>query len=498
MGSRKSRNREYDIIWMCRLPVLAFITSVAVPTASAQGLDGVLNQLLDEQIDEQVQSQIESQVQSAVESAVESSVSTAVESAIEQQVEAGVADSVEQGVEALDTGLGIGGIGIGGIVEPLTQTAQDLIETLTAGSRGSPAFVGDVDPGNRAIEADVWVVMVPSQFSDRIDGWGFTVLERRDLASLNRVLLRVEASEDRDIAQAALDLALDAPGTVVDYNHVYQSTLDGDSAVPADAVQAGQAVGSGAAGGAPFTIGIVDSIVDPSHPALAGLTVEQQDFVPFGNARTVAHGTAVASIIAGSAADPSAYARLDKLRAASVFFRDSDGAVRATTAGLIAAVDWLASAPGIGVINMSLAGPPNKLLEVALGEVAADGIVIVAAVGNGGPTAEPLYPAAYDSVVGVTAVDSSNRIYRYANRGRQVMFSALGVQVRVASPSGGFNAESGTSLASPLVAELVAESMAGESQSSAEAIENLQATALDLGARDYDEIYGFGLVRRSR
>ena len=43
---------------------------------------------------------------------------------------------------------------------------------------------------------------------------------------MDRVLLRVDAPEDRDIAQAALDLALDAPGTTVDFNHVYSPGAD--------------------------------------------------------------------------------------------------------------------------------------------------------------------------------------------------------------------------------------------------------------------------------
>jgi minor extracellular protease Epr len=210
----------------------------------------------------------------------------------------------------------------------------------------------------------------------------------------------------------------------------------------------------------------------------------------------VVHGTAVASVIAGAAEESAGRVSLSKLRAASVFFRDGDGQVRATTAGLVAALDWLAGAPDLRVVNMSLAGPPNRLLEVALADVAMHGVIVVAAVGNNGPTGGPLYPAAYDTVVGVTAVDSGHRVYRYANRGRQVMFSALGVQVAVATPGGGFSTQSGTSLASPRVAALLGETIAAGSLSSAAAVESLQTAALDLGDSHYDEVYGYGLVRR--
>ena len=45
-------------------------------------------------------------------------------------------------------------------------------------------------------------------------------------------------------------------------------------------------------------------------------------------------------------------------------------------------------------------------------------IILVAAAGNAGPYAEPLYPAALVGVVAVTAVDDRNRIYRQANTRR--------------------------------------------------------------------------------
>ena len=57
------------------------------------------------------------------------------------------------------------------------------------------------------------------------------------------------------------------------------------------------------------------------------------------------------------------------------------------------------------MINVSLVGPRNALLERVVASLVSRGHLIVAAVGNDGPAAPPLYPAAYDGVVGVTAVD---------------------------------------------------------------------------------------------
>ncbi|HUF74560.1 MAG TPA: S8 family serine peptidase [Gammaproteobacteria bacterium] len=482
---------EYDIIRSFRFARNASLALIACAApAGAQGLDDALDYLLEDEIEAQVEAEIEVQIEAQIESAVQT--------AIERQVESTVAESIELGIEVeVGETIGIGIDADAGIAGGLSEALDDLIGSLTAESQDSARLAAGVDPDNRAIEAEVWVVLVPVQYADRIETWGFTLLERRDLEALDRVLLRVEAPEDREIAEAALEFALDAPGTVVDYNHVYESAIDGN-AVDEPAGSPGRPASSAGSSGAPFTIGMVDSIVDPSHPALEGFVIEQRDFVPFANERTVAHGTAVASIIVGAAGGSMESARLEKLRAASVFFKDDGGNVRATTAGLVAAIDWLAGAPDLDVINMSLAGPPNELLEVALADLAMRDIVVVAAVGNNGPIGAPLYPAAYDTVVGVTAVDSSHRVYRYANRGRQVMFSAPGVRIPVASPSGGFSTQSGTSLAAPLVAALIAESMAAGPFSSAEALQRFQETALDLGERAYDEIYGYGLVRRMK
>ena len=70
---------------------------------------------------------------------------------------------------------------------------------------------------------------------------------------------------------------------------------------------------------------------------------------------------------------------------------------------LIKALDWLA-AQGVPVINISLSGPRNPAVAGAIARITKRGHVIVAAAGNDGPAAPPVFPGAYDNVVGVTAV----------------------------------------------------------------------------------------------
>ena len=89
------------------------------------------------------------------------------------------------------------------------------------------------------------------------------------------------------------------------------------------------------------------------------------------------------------------------------------------------ALSWLVR-EHVPVINVSLVGPPNVMLENVVRLVIARGYVIVAAVGNDGPAAPPLYPASYPDVVGVTAVDAHERALLEACRGRQVKFCCAG------------------------------------------------------------------------
>jgi subtilisin family serine protease len=149
----------------------------------------------------------------------------------------------------------------------------------------------------------------------------------------------------------------------------------------------------------------------------------------------------------------------------------------------------------VPVINVSLVGPPNALLENVVRMVIARGHIIVAAVGNDGPAAPPLYPASYPGVVGVTAVDSRQRALLEAGRGKQVKFSAPGADMSAANPAQSYAVVRGTSFAAPIVAGLLAEAVREPDKAVAErAIADLATHAVDLGAPGPDPVYGFGLV----
>jgi subtilisin family serine protease len=201
-----------------------------------------------------------------------------------------------------------------------------------------------------------------------------------------------------------------------------------------------------------------------------------------------AHGTAVASILVAGR-------NIADLYAADVYCGEpAGGAVDAVAA----AFGWMAR-ERVAVVNVSLVGPRNALLERAVKNLLARGHLIVAAVGNDGPSSPPLYPAAYPGVVGVTAVDGRNRVLIEALRGKQVDFAAPGADMRAASQAPDQYVDvRGTSFAAPQVAALLASMPAPDAAARSREIEKLTAFARDLGKPGRDDVYGAGLVAASR
>jgi subtilisin family serine protease len=151
----------------------------------------------------------------------------------------------------------------------------------------------------------------------------------------------------------------------------------------------------------------------------------------------------------------------------------------------------------VPVVNISLVGPANRTLELVVRRAAARGVLLVAAVGNDGPAAAPLYPAAYPEVVAVTAVDARGQVLPEACRGPHVAFAAPGSDMAAAGIVNGLYATPrGTSFAAPLVAGLLASTVHAPDTTAALAVTALARDAVDAGAPGRDVVYGHGLVAR--
>lgn len=116
------------------------------------------------------------------------------------------------------------------------------------------------------------------------------------------------------------------------------------------------------------------------------------------------------------------------------------------------------------MINVSLVGPRNPLVERAVAQALARGVQIVAAVGNDGPAAPPLYPAAYPGVI-AAPVDRRDRILPEAGRGPHADFAAPGSDMAAAAANGRWVTVRGASFAAPLVAGLLAQGASPETLS---------------------------------
>jgi hypothetical protein len=166
----------------------------------------------------------------------------------------------------------------------------------------------------------------------------------------------------------------------------------------------------------------------------------------------------------------------------------SNGA--ADVAALVIAFDRLVTAR-IDFANLSLAGPDHPALRRAVQHSLKAGMVIVAAVGNEGPAAPPAFPAAYDGVVGVSAV-AAGAPYLYSGRGPHVDIAALGTEV---SPSGSGGELVGTSYAAPRVTAALAGLRRANRAATIDTL--LSAAVEDAGAPGRDPVYGLGILTLS-
>jgi len=233
-------------------------------------------------------------------------------------------------------------------------------------------------------------------------------------------------------------LAKVAPELQADFDHLFEPA-GGSLAPMAAPVAAFRGLGGRRA------IGMIDGGV-ASHPTLAGKSIEQNGFA--GTPQPTGHGTAVASLLVGSQGPFQGAAS-----GAQLFVADVYGGNRAagSATAIVAALGWLASHRP-AVINISLVGPPNRLVQRAIQIVQSRGIQVVAAVGNDGPAAPPQYPASYPGVIAVTAVDAGGRALPEAGKAAHLDFAAPGADMAAATPGNGYTRVRGTSFAAPLVA----------------------------------------------
>jgi subtilisin family serine protease len=239
-------------------------------------------------------------------------------------------------------------------------------------------------------------------------------------------------------------------------------------------------------------VAVIDSKIDADHPDLAGAIVEHYDAVGRPE-QAHSHGTGMAGAIAShrKLLGIAPGARILAVHAFSTSTRQSP---EATTRQIIAGIEW-AMSKGARIINMSFAGPYDPMIQLAMRNAAAKGVVLIAASGNMGAKSPPLYPAADPHVIAVTATDETDRLFPQAVRGPHLAVAAPGVDVAVPAPGNTYQLTTGTSVAAAHVSGVAA--LLLERHPSVDArtvLEVLTSTARNLNPNGRDDLYGWGLI----
>lgn len=359
-----------------------------------------------------------------------------------------------------------------GVVRAL-DVADLRLDRLTALVRANPRVLDLDDHGQAVVRGEVLAVSPDAATLRRLTDAGFAIARDEGADALGLRIVVLKAPRGMNVRAAMRRVRELDPAGDYDFNHLYAGASGGDG---------GGAAASGGTSLPVGRVGLLDGGVDRKHPALKGVEIDQRSFAPGGGSSS-RHGTAVASLLVGRGL--GGLGPGSRLYAADVY---GTGPTGGSAAAIVGALNWMAlvKAP---VVNISLVGPDNTPLRAAVRALRSRGGLVVAAVGNDGPAAPPLYPASYPGVVAVTGVDAKGRLLPEAGKATHIDFAALGSGVKVATPGGGFASVRGTSYAAPVVAARLA---------ARPDLSALAAQARDLGAPGPDPVFGKGLVEAAR
>ncbi len=270
-----------------------------------------------------------------------------------------------------------------------------------------------------------------------------------------------------------------------------QSTPWGVDRIDAELVWPGGDTGAG------VDVAIIDTGIDSNHPDLAvvdginytGPIEKDGSTDPAHWKDGHGHGTHCAGIVAALNNDFGVVgvapgARLHAVKVLSDFGFGY-------TSDVIRGLDWCA-AHHMRVASMSLGGGGSTSLKNACDAAFAAGVLLVAAAGNSsGPVS---YPAAYPSVIAVSATDSQDKLAYFSNFGPEIELAAPGVNVYSTFKDGSYASLSGTSMACPHVTGVAALIWASGVTTNVAVSDRLIATAEDIGTPGRDPSFGYGLV----
>jgi len=254
-------------------------------------------------------------------------------------------------------------------------------------------------------------------------------------------------------------------------------------------------------------VAVIDTGINPDHPEFEGKIV--------GGINTVGddmndyrddnkHGTHCAGLICGKNTGVAKDAELLVIKAL-----DREGGMK-DPMSLVNALEYACSWKGpnkkkVDIISMSLSGTASAFggtrvverIEAAINACVKKGILVCCSMGNtGGKSIR--YPAAFENVVAVGAVDINKKLANFSTHGDHADVCQVGVNVVSAYHEGGYISLSGTSMSTPIVAGIAALIKSKYNASNDTAIkeyklyEALKSNTIDLGIAGTDKMFGAG------
>ncbi len=251
-------------------------------------------------------------------------------------------------------------------------------------------------------------------------------------------------------------------------------------------------------------VAILDTGWDQTHPDLKGAVVAERDFTrsPVGVYDRNRHGTWCAGAIGARANQVGVRGGVQsELIIGKVLSDSGSGQSKWIANGIKWAVDQ-----GATVISMSLGSArPSPLINRAIDDV-PDDIMIVCAAGNAGPSLDTDgWPARHPKALSVGGMDKNHQVPDFSSRGQSVDIIAPAVDVLSTVP-GGYARMTGTSMACPIVASVVAMVQSKHKihggktpiRNVKDLRDHLRKTAIDMGPPGRDPHSGFGLINPAK
>ncbi len=258
-------------------------------------------------------------------------------------------------------------------------------------------------------------------------------------------------------------------------------------------------------------VGVIDTGIGQNHPDINYEKVTQYDvFTRKAVANdTKGHGTAVAGVIAAVTDNEIGLASLAPEAELVVVKVYQDGVQTTSTSNILKGIQY-AVAEGCDVINISSGmGEINDTGFRSMGEYIDKiseeyGIIVIASAGNHDEKRDPdpypsdselSYPAAWENVISVAAIDDSGNRAWFSYHNMEVDTTACGLNVQVLTRTGGYGTNSGTSFSAPFISSVAALVKQIDRSVDVNRFRTLlELTSVDVGQKGKDASFGYGIV----